>query len=192
MFEKLENIDRVLLLKINGLHTPLADDFFWLVSEGWLFLPLWIFLAIYIVKTKKIKYFFLAAFCAGLTILFCDQSSTLTKVAVQRYRPTHNIEIKDQIHLVHDSHGGKFGFFSAHAANTFGVITFLFLCLNKVSKKYRLLLFICPLLVGYSRVYIGVHYPLDILFGYFTGVFWGFLCFRLFKNLLVRMDIVHE
>ncbi len=188
MFETLENIDHSLLLQINSCYSPLADDFFWLVSAGWIFLPLWIFLSIYIVKSKKIKYFLTASLCIAFTILFCDQSSNLVKNTVQRYRPTHNLELKEKVHLVNEYKGGKFGFFSAHSANTFGVAAFLFLCLNWVNKKYRLSIFIWPIIVGYSRIYLGVHYPSDIFFGAIDGILFGIIFYKVFVYLNQKLN----
>ncbi len=188
MFNALENIDHSLLLKINGCHSPIADDFFWLVSVGWIFFPLWIFLAIYIGKNKKIKFLVTAMLCISFTILFCDQSSNLIKNQVQRYRPSHNFELKDKIHSVNEYKGGKFGFFSAHSANTFGAATFIFLCLNWVNKKYRLSIFIWPIIVGYSRIYLGVHYPSDIIFGAIDGILFGIIFYKLFVFVNIKFN----
>lgn len=188
MFELFKNIDRQLILKINGWHSPLADDFFWLVSEGWIFLPLWIFIAAYIYKLKQLKFLLKAVLCIVLVVVFTDQSSNQVKKAVQRYRPTHNIEIGEQVHVVNDYKGGKFGFFSSHAANTFGVATFMVLMLAWVRPRYRYLIYIWPVLVGYSRIYLGVHYPSDIFFGFLDGLLWGYLGYQLFRYLYKRQD----
>lgn len=188
MFETLENIDRELFFRINGCHSPLADSFFWLVSATWIFTPLWLFLAVYIYKTKNLKFLLTALLCMVLVFAVTDQSSTRVKKAVQRYRPTHNIEIGNQVHTVNDYKGGQFGFFSGHAANSFGSATFLFLMLAWVRPRYRYLIFIWPLLVGYSRIYLGVHYPSDILIGFLDGLFWGYLGYELFRYIFKRQD----
>jgi len=188
VLESLKHIDRSIFSAINDFNSPLADEFFWIVSEGWLFLPLLGFLAVHIYRVKKIKFFVAGIICIAFTVLFCDQSSNISKHYFGRYRPTHNIELKDKVHIVHDYHGGKYGFFSAHAANTFGTATFLFLCMGWLSKKYRWLLFLWPITVGYSRIYLGAHYPSDILVGFMVGALWGFVFYKLFEKLLQRLD----
>lgn len=183
MFETLKNIDRELFLSINGFHSPLADSFFWLVSAGWIFLPVWLFLVAYIYKIKKLKFLLTGLLSIALVILFCDQSSTLVKKSVQRYRPTHNTEIGPKVHTVNDYRGGKFGFFSGHAANTFGVASFLVFMLAWLKPMYRYSIYLWPILVGYSRIYLGVHYPSDILFGCLDGLLWGYLGYQFFRLL---------
>ncbi len=170
------------------MHTPLADDFFWLVSEGWIFIPVFAFIALHIFKIKKIKFLLVSLLFVAFTIVFCDQSSNLVKKSVQRYRPTHNLILKDQVHIVNDHRGGTFGFFSAHSANTMGVAVFLFFCLSWVPKKYRVLIFIWPLLAGYSRVYLGVHYPADVFFGFLDGILWGYVFYKVFERVFLKFN----
>ena len=189
MLETLENIDRSLLLAINGCNSPLLDIVFWQISAGWVFFPLWIFLAVYIYKVRKIKFLLTGVVCVAFVILFSDQSSNLMKKTYKRYRPTHNLEIKEKIHVVNNYYGGQFGFFSGHAANNFGAAIFLFLCLNWVKSKYRYALFLWPLLVGYSRAYLGVHYPSDILIGALDGMLWGFVFYKVFDYLIKKWNV---
>lgn len=170
------------------MHSPLADTFFWLVSEGWMFTPLWLFLAVYIYRIKKVKFLLTALLCIALVVLFSDQSSNLIKKSVQRYRPTHNTEIGSKVHTVNDYKGGKFGFFSGHAANTFAVASFIFFMMAWVKPLLRYSLFLWPVLVGYSRIYLGVHYPVDIGVGFVNGLFWGFLGYQLFRYLYKRQN----
>lgn len=99
MFETLEHIDRTILLAINGANHPVLDTIFWQASAGWIFIPLWLFILWYFYKQKGIKFVGTAVLCVAFIILFCDRSTELVKHSVERYRPTHNLEIMDKIHL---------------------------------------------------------------------------------------------
>lgn len=188
MIESLKNIDTALFFFINEKHAPIFDDFFWMASGGLIFTPLFILLAWNIFRKKKAKFFATGLVCIALTIACCDQSSRLVKHTVQRYRPSHNAIIKDKVHTLNDYHGGQFGFFSGHAANTFGVATFLFLVLTWWKKNQRWLIFLWPLVVGYSRIYLGVHYPSDIFFGALDGILFGYLIYKLFVMAAKKMN----
>ena len=188
MLESLEYIDRSLLLAINGANSSLLDVIFWQISEGWVLLPLWIFLIWYIVKQKSLKFLLIVLLCSAFVILFCDQSANIVKHSVERYRPTHNLEIKEQIHIVNDYRGGQFGFFSSHAANAMGVAVFLFLVLASIGARQRCFIFLWPLVVGYSRIYLGVHYPSDILMGMLDGLLWGLVFFKVFQYLSKKLN----
>src|SRR3954466_14828529 len=126
MFESLETLDRALLLKINSLHTPLLDEFMWFMSETWP--TILIVFAVAYAFHRKFSAKKAVEFLVGCAIVFActDLSSNAFKHGVKRFRPTHNTEIGEQIHLVNDYKGGDYGFFSGHAANTVGVITFIF------------------------------------------------------------------
>jgi undecaprenyl-diphosphatase len=188
MFETLETCDRVLLLKINSFHTPLLDTFMWGMSQSWHTYLFVIVIAYAVYKKYSLKK--AAEFLLGCAILIActDFSSNLIKHGVKRYRPTHNLEIKDLVHKVNAYEGGKFGFFSGHAANSFGLTTFVFLCIHWVQRKYKFLLYIYPLLICYSRMYLGVHYPSDILVGMFYGTVFGFLIYFIMNRYFLKFD----
>lgn len=188
MLEWLELLDRALLLKINALHTPLLDTFMWYMSESWHTILL--ILAVAYAFYKKFSAKKAVEFVVGCAIVFActDLSTNLIKHNVQRYRPTHNVEIKERIHLVNNYSGGKYGFFSAHSANTFGIITFMFLCIHWVRTRYKLLLYIYPLVVVYSRVYLGVHYPSDVLTGMISGLVFGVLVYYMMNTYFLKLD----
>lgn len=188
MLEWLELLDRALLLKINALHTPLLDTFMWYMSESWHTILL--ILAVAYAFYKKFSAKKAVEFVVGCAIVFActDLSTNLIKHNVQRYRPTHNVEIKERIHLVNNYSGGKYGFFSAHSANTFGIITFMFLCIHWVRTRYKLLLYTYPLVVVYSRVYLGVHYPSDVLTGMISGLIFGVLVYYMMNTYFLKLD----
>ncbi len=188
MIEWLEMLDRNLLLKINSLHTPLMDTFMWYMSESWhtiLFI-----LAVAYAFYRKFSAKKAVEFMVGCAIVFActDLSSNAIKHGVQRYRPTHNLEIKEQIHLVNNYAGGKYGFFSGHSANTFGITTFMFLCIHWIRKRYKLLLYIYPCIVVYSRMYLGVHYPSDVLAGMLDGLIFGTLVYFIMNTYFLKLN----
>jgi undecaprenyl-diphosphatase len=110
-----------------------------------------------------------------ITVALSDSISVLIKNLVERPRPSRNPEIANLVHIVNDYRGGMYGFVSSHAANFFGVATFL----SHQFKHYRwsIFLFVWAIVVSYSRIYLGVHYPLDIIFGAILGALIGIQCY---------------
>ncbi|MBN2776486.1 MAG: phosphatase PAP2 family protein [Bacteroidales bacterium] len=166
MKDFLENIDHLLLLFFNGLNAPGLDQIMFFISSKWSWLPIVILFVVLIVRKYRGK-FWIPLLAAIICFAITDQASHLTKESVKRYRPTHNLEISEKIHVVNDYKGGQYGFFSGHAANSFGLalITLLFVR----NKYYTYILIAWAILVSYSRMYLGVHYPSDILVGAVVG-----------------------
>jgi undecaprenyl-diphosphatase len=112
----------------------------------------------------------------GLVITLCDQTASgLLKNTVQRLRPSHDPALMNLVHLSKAGPGGLYGFASSHAANVFGLATFLFFALDKNFKILKYWLFAWATLVAYSRIYNGVHYPGDVIAGGLIGACWGFI-----------------
>ena len=179
MFELLKGFDRDLLLGINSHHNPWMDVFMFYISGIWICLPLFIYWFSLFLKKYELKKVIILLFFLAALVTLTDQTSNKVKHAVKRYRPTHNIEIKDQIHVVNDYHGGQYGFFSGHAANAFGIAMLLFLLFKEHSILIRSSFFAWAGITAYSRLYLGVHYPSDILVGIVVGLMWGYVIYQL-------------
>ena len=173
MFEKLESIDQILVLAINSMHSTFLDSFMWFLSGSYIlfFLFPFVFYFLFKVYSSKQLVWILAALL--LTIVLTDQLSVHAfKEVFQRYRPSHNLLLKSQLHL-HEYPdgsfygGGKFGFVSSHASNYFGVLTIMYALIRQLWVK--IILFVVCLLIIYSRVYLGVHYVSDVICGALLG-----------------------
>jgi len=188
----LEEYDRALLLKINSLHNELLDTLMWQFSEIYILTPFALLLLFFYHKRYQLRNTVALLLCVGIVIACTDLSSNSVKHMVKRYRPTHNLQIKDKLHIVKDYRGGKYGFFSSHAANTVGVTTFLFLAASWVYRRYRLLFFLFPFLIIYSRMYLGAHYPSDVLIGTIDGLIFGYIVFLIFRKYFFKSPLVNE
>lgn len=186
MMEQLLFWDQELFLWLNGLGTPPFDSFWMMMthrgSNVVVYLILWFFLA-YKSSWKSATYLLLFT---GLLILCTDQLTNLFKVQVGRLRPCYNPELQALVRLVKPSCGGRYSFFSGHASNSFALALFFG---GIVKKHFRFipyfLLFIAAL-IAYSRVYIGVHFPLDIFCGAIVGSLMGWSLFLAWKKFTIH------
>ena len=172
MLEKLVALDTQLFLFLNGLHNPFMDKVMWITSATATWIPLYALVLFFVFKQLKWKGLLTFLFLI-LVVLFADKISVhLFKFVFERLRPCHNPQIADLVHTVNGKCGGKFGFVSSHAANTFAFAAFSSFFFK--IKRYSWFIFIWAAFVSYSRVYLGVHFPADILGGAILGFLIGF------------------
>jgi undecaprenyl-diphosphatase len=180
MIDQLMEWDKELFLYLNSFHTPWLDPVMLLITETLVWLPLYIFL-LYLVVHHHPKNWWIVLIAIAITILLADQiTSTLMKPYFARLRPSRDPALEALVHIVGDYRGGKFGFASSHAANTFGLATFFFLLMGKV-RHWMWVLFLWAAVITYSRIYLGVHYPGDIVIGSLIGMLAGLASFKLFE-----------
>ena len=177
MIDRLIEFDKEILRFLNGNHLPWLDPVMLALTETVAWIPLYLFMLYVVIKEYKREAWIILLGLA-LTILLADQiTSSLMKPYFGRLRPSQEPSLQEWIHIVNGYKGGKFGFASSHAANTFGSATFFFLWLRNI-KKWVPWLFAWAAFMTYTRVYLGVHYPGDILVGAVVGVFCGWVSFK--------------
>lgn len=175
MTEVLKSIDTTLFLFLNGFHSTFTDFIMYWLSNKPIWIPLYIWLIYLIIKTYGKKGVFIV-FMAIITIIISDQISVhLLKNVFQRLRPCHDPEISHLVKLVKGHCGGQYGFVSSHAYNTFALASFLFIFLRGTHKLIAISLFFWAGIVSFSRIYLGVHFPGDVLAGGLAGFLTGYL-----------------
>lgn len=165
--EAVLDIDTQLFLFLNGLHTPFLDVLMLNISNIWIWIPLYLGVIAFIVKKWKMESIWIL-----LSIIICfaltDQLTNLIKESFGRLRPSHEPSIEGLVHHVQGYLGGKFGFVSGHSSNVFGFALISALIIK--NAIYSWAIFFWAATVAYSRIYLGVHYPLDIFGGMVLGM----------------------
>ncbi len=174
MIEALDQLDRSLFHLINGVHSPFWDEVMWGVSSKIAWIPIYALLLVMILRKFGWKQTLMIVGGIGIVILLADQlSASVLKPWIARYRPCQLEAEMGVVHIVNNKCGGLYGFVSSHAANFFGLATFLSLLFR--NHKATIGLILAAMLVAYSRVYLGVHYPGDVLGGAMLGSLCGWV-----------------
>ncbi len=173
----LESLDKQLFLFINSLHSPFWDKVMWIISYPPTWIPLYLAILVVLILKYRRKMIMLVIVIA-LLITAADQLSVAVKNAVRRPRPCWEKTLEGEVHTVNGQCGGRYGFVSSHASNSFAV-ALLSLCLLR-KRWFGISIVVWALIVGYSRIYLGVHYPGDVLCGSMLGAATGLSAYLLF------------
>lgn len=180
MLEELIHLDKEVFLFLNNLGNSNWDPFWMFITNKFSSIPVYVILLFLSYKQLGLKKTLILTLTAVLLIVATNGLADFFKYGVQRLRPCYDAEVNDLMRLVKNSCGGKFGYFSAHAANSFAVAFFFTLLLRSKFKYIGFILIFWALMVAYSRIYIGVHFPLDVLTGIFVGILFSWLFARLY------------
>lgn len=181
MFEEILKLDYKLFLFLNNLGTTKFDAFWLSLSKIEANIVMYLFLIFLFFHIKKLRpkflYIFYLLFVIALMITITDQGSNFFKDSFQRLRPCYNESISDSLRLVKENCGGKYGFFSAHASNSFSLAIFFGLLFKNRIRYMIIITIVYASLISYSRIYLGVHFPIDIIVGSSFGIFVGFIIY---------------
>ena len=188
----MEHLDQQILLLLNGSQSTFLDNCFLLITRTSTWIPLFLVLLfivfralskLQVSRNRACVLGILFIIACALVIVICDQTaSTICKPLFSRPRPSHEPALLGLVDLVNGRRGGAYGFFSSHAANTFGLATFVALTFR--NRIISFTLYIWAILSSYSRIYLGLHYPGDILVGLLFGILVGYIIYLLFSRVI--------
>ena len=173
-------LERGLFFFLNGSDSVFWDQFFYLYSYKWTWIPFYLCFLFVFTYRKHWKEILLVLLSISLVILLCDQiASGFFKPTFQRFRPTHHPDFSEEVKIVLGYRGGRYGFISSHAANAFGFATFAALLLK--NRVFTVTILFFALINAYSRVYLGVHFISDIVVGTLVGIMIGYMVYYLYQ-----------
>jgi len=174
----IEQLDQKLFLLINSMNSPFWDQVMFAISGKIIWVPLYVAILIWLGINYK-KRFPLILLCIIIAAAIADQGSVhLFKNVFHRLRPCHEPSLEGLVRLVDGKCGGLYGFVSSHATNSFNVALLSLLFIRK--KWYSISILIWASAIGYSRIYLGVHYPGDVICGAILGAFIGWGVYQLY------------
>lgn len=179
MLEEILKYERSTFFLLNGSDSTYVDSLIWLWSGKVVWLPLAFFIIAVLVYKKDWKESLLILLAITLVITCCDQfASHLCKPLFTRFRPTHHPDFMDQVKIVFNYRGGRYGFISSHAANAFGFSVFMSLLFRY--KPFTWTVMLWAAITAYSRIYLGVHFISDVIPGGIIGIFFGILIYYIY------------
>ena len=182
ILQTLDTLDKQWLLALNNDYPAFWDGLMYGISDKLTWIPFYVALIIILIKSLK-KQSWLVILALIVCIIIADQvSSGLIKEMVHRLRPSRNPDLENMVCLLKGYRGGKYGFVSSHAANSFGLAMLTSLFFR--NRKYTIIVFFWAAIVAYSRIYLGVHYPGDVIGGAIVGVGAAMLVYWLFTKVL--------
>jgi undecaprenyl-diphosphatase len=173
----IEHLDQQALLFLNSLNSPFFDKVMYTISGKVIWIPLYLTILIYLGVKYKRKFLIIVLFII-LAATLADQISVMFKNYFLRLRPCHDPELQGLVHLVKGECGGMYSFVSSHASNSFNVALISLLFIKK--RWFSISIIIWALVVGYSRIYLGVHYPGDVICGSILGALIGWSIYSLY------------
>lgn len=186
MFEKIIDLDKTLFVFLNNLGSEPFDGIWLLITKQFNWIPFFLILLLILYKKLGIKKLGVVLLTVAVLITFTNEITDLIKFNVQRLRPCNDETLSGLIRVVKDSN--TFSYFSGHAANSMAAMMFVFLILRKY-YKYTFLIFLYPLIFAYSRIYLGLHFPLDIISGYIFGSLTGVLFYKTYTILISKLKL---
>ncbi|WP_244825564.1 phosphatase PAP2 family protein [Carboxylicivirga linearis] len=188
MIPTLIEIDKDLLMFLNSHFSTYWDNFFWMFTSKEVWIPLYLSIAYVLFKNHGIKGLVTLLFF-GLLVALCDQISTnVFKEGFERLRPSHDEELKYLVHLINGKRGGSYGFVSSHATNSFGLAMLSSLLFR--NKAYTFIIFAWAAINSYSRIYMGVHFPGDIIGGCLLGIILARIVYEIYLRVITRFIVI--
>ena len=189
MLEPLIEWDKAVFLFLNNTHTPFWDHFMWIYTGRLTWVPL-ILSLLFVLFRKNWKEALLVVVALALTITLCDQfASSLCKPYFARFRPAQDPEFSPFVQIVNGYRGGRYGFISSHAANSFGAVVLLALIFR--NRLFTITAVVWAIVNCYSRIYLGVHYPGDILAGTVAGIVIAVIVYAIGVKIRHRLWVKH-